>query len=139
MKLTRRLSYTTSWWFDAQEDSQISSVRGMNVQDLESDSRNTPSLTVGLLSRMPRPTSMRTRLFFTPPAAPDEPKGAVHSQADIFYTNETYCREVFKLREGDRLFSSSRLPFAYGLGNCLTFPLLNGLHHHSSVARNRRQ
>src|SRR6185437_2589444 len=55
-----------------------------------------------------------------------EPKGAVHSMADIFYTNETYCREVLSLREGDRLFSSSRLPFAYGLGNAFTFPLLNG-------------
>ena len=55
-----------------------------------------------------------------------EPKGAVHRQSDIFYTNETYCREVLKLRDGDRLFSSSRLPFAYGLGNGFTFPLLNG-------------
>jgi benzoate-CoA ligase family protein len=56
-----------------------------------------------------------------------EPKGAVHSQADIFYTNQTYCREVLQLRAGDRLFSSSRLPFAYGLGNTLSFPLLNGV------------
>lgn len=55
-----------------------------------------------------------------------QPKGAVHSQGDIFSTNETYCREVLQLREGDRLFSSSRLPFAYGLGNAFTFPLLNG-------------
>jgi benzoate-CoA ligase family protein len=55
-----------------------------------------------------------------------EPKGAVHRQSDIFYTNETYCREVLQLRDGDRLFSSSRLPFAYGLGNGFTFPLLNG-------------
>jgi len=54
-----------------------------------------------------------------------EPKGAVHRQSDIFYTNETYCREVLRLRDGDRLFSSSRLPFAYGLGNGFTFPLLN--------------
>jgi benzoate-CoA ligase len=56
-----------------------------------------------------------------------EPKGAVHRPSDIFYTNETFCTEVLGLREGDRLFSSSRLPFAYGLGNSLTFPLLNGL------------
>src|SRR6266536_5682064 len=55
-----------------------------------------------------------------------EPKGAIHSQGDIFYTNRTFCREVLRLRPGDRLFSSSRLPFAYGLGNSLTFPLLNG-------------
>ncbi len=56
-----------------------------------------------------------------------EPKGAVHRQPDIFYTNETFCREVLGLRPGDRIFSSSRLPFAYGLGNSLTFPLLNGV------------
>src|SRR5213078_4487528 len=55
-----------------------------------------------------------------------EAKGAVHRPADIFYTNETFCREVLCLREGDRIFSSSRLPFAYGLGNSFTFPLLNG-------------
>jgi benzoate-CoA ligase len=55
-----------------------------------------------------------------------EPKGAVHSQSHIVYTNETYCREVLRLTTNDRLFSSSRLPFAYGLGNCFSFPLLNG-------------
>jgi benzoate-CoA ligase family protein len=55
-----------------------------------------------------------------------EPKGAVHTQADLFYTNQTYCREVLRLTNGDRLFSSSRLPFAYGLGNSFTFPLMNG-------------
>ncbi|HEU4766397.1 MAG TPA: benzoate-CoA ligase family protein [Pyrinomonadaceae bacterium] len=55
-----------------------------------------------------------------------EPKGAVHRQADVFYTNETFCREVLRVTKEDRLFSSSRLPFAYGLGNSFTFPLLNG-------------
>src|SRR5205085_10415920 len=55
-----------------------------------------------------------------------QPKGAVHSQSHIFYTNETFCREVLQLRDDDCVFSSSRLPFAYGLGNSLTFPLLNG-------------
>jgi benzoate-CoA ligase family protein len=55
-----------------------------------------------------------------------EPKGAVHGQADIFYTNQTFCREVLRLTPEDRLFSSSRLPFAYGLGNSFSFPLLNG-------------
>jgi benzoate-CoA ligase family protein len=55
-----------------------------------------------------------------------EPKGAVHRQSDILSTNETFCREVLRVMASDRLFSSSRLPFAYGLGNSLTFPLLNG-------------
>ena len=55
-----------------------------------------------------------------------EPKGAVHRQSDIFYTNQTFCREVLQLTPEDRVFSSSRLPFAYGLGNSFSFPLLNG-------------
>jgi benzoate-CoA ligase len=55
------------------------------------------------------------------------PKGAVHSQADIFYTAQTFCHEVLRLQPGDRLFSSSRLPFAYGLGNSFSFPLLSGV------------
>ena len=55
-----------------------------------------------------------------------EPKGAVHTQSHIFYTNQTFCREVLQLTPQDRLFSSSRLPFAYGLGNSFSFPLLNG-------------
>src|SRR6185295_1618209 len=64
-------------------------------------------------------------IFYTS-GSTGEPKGACHRQADLFYTNETYCREVLQLRDGDRLFSSSRLPFAYGLGNSFTFPLFNG-------------
>jgi len=55
-----------------------------------------------------------------------EPKGAIHCQSDVFYTNDTFCKQVLKLTLGDRVFSSSRLPFAYGLGNALSFPLLNG-------------
>lgn len=66
-----------------------------------------------------------TCIFYTSGSTGD-PKGAVHRQADIFYTNETYCREVLRLREGDRVFSSSRLPFSYGFGNAFSFPLLNG-------------
>ena len=56
-----------------------------------------------------------------------DPKGAVHRQSDVFYTSDTFCKEVLRLRPGDRLFSSSRLPFAYGLGNSFSFPLLNGV------------
>src|ERR1044071_1082061 len=61
-----------------------------------------------------------------PSGSTGEPKGAVHRQADIFYTNQTFCREVLRITTKDRLFSSSRLPFAYGLGNSFSFPLLNG-------------
>lgn len=51
------------------------------------------------------------------------PKGATHVHRNLPYTVETYCKQVLRVKPGDRLFSSSRLFFAYGLGNSLSFPL----------------
>jgi benzoate-CoA ligase len=51
------------------------------------------------------------------------PKGAVHRHGDIPCTIERVGRGLFEVTPDDRLFSSSRLFFAYGLGNSLSFPL----------------
>ena len=113
-------------------DLRVASLGGINLRDFENADRR-PFDAVSRARPQGRATAPQDDMTLGSDAfilytsgSTGEPKGAVHSQADIFYTNETYCREVLKLRERDRLFSSSRLPFAYGLGNAFTFPLLNG-------------
>src|SRR5262249_46046222 len=54
------------------------------------------------------------------------PKGALHRQRAPRDTALTYGAEVLRLSAADRVYSSSRLFFAYGLGNSLTFPLAAG-------------
>jgi benzoate-CoA ligase family protein len=51
------------------------------------------------------------------------PKGAVHLQDHLPETVERVARAVYGLQPDDRLFSSSRLFFAYGLGNSFSFPI----------------
>ena len=51
------------------------------------------------------------------------PKGAVHLHDHFSETIERVARSVYQLRPEDRVFSSSRLFFAYGLGNSFSFPL----------------
>lgn len=54
------------------------------------------------------------------------PKGAVHRHADMLVTTRNYARGVLGLRSDDVTFSTSKLFFAYGLGNGMYFPLAFG-------------
>ncbi len=55
-----------------------------------------------------------------------KPKGAIHSHSDFQFTAEHFGLHNLMPKKGDRFYSSSRLFFAYGLGNSLTFPLYFG-------------
>jgi benzoate-CoA ligase len=54
------------------------------------------------------------------------PKGVLHNHGSIPFTVESYAANVLRLTSEDRVFSSSRMFFAYGLGNSLSFPLAAG-------------
>ena len=54
------------------------------------------------------------------------PKGAMHCQADLLATAETYGSSILALQTDDKVFSAAKLFFAYGLGNALTFPFAVG-------------
>ena len=55
-----------------------------------------------------------------------QPKGALHSQANPYWTAELYGTPVLGLTEQDVCFSAAKLFFAYGLGNALSFPMSVG-------------
>lgn len=54
------------------------------------------------------------------------PKGTVHVHSSMIQTAELFARPVAGYEESDIVFSASKLPFAYGLGNSLSFPLAVG-------------
>ncbi|MGO9571657.1 MAG: benzoate-CoA ligase family protein [Desulfomonilaceae bacterium] len=55
-----------------------------------------------------------------------KPKGTPHKQISMLYTADTYAKHVLRISEEDVCFSVSKLFFAYGLGNSLTFPIRFG-------------
>ena len=54
------------------------------------------------------------------------PKGTVHLHHDILTTTDLYANQVLGMDESSVCFSASKMFFAYGLGNSLTFPLRHG-------------
>jgi benzoate-CoA ligase family protein len=55
-----------------------------------------------------------------------KPKGAVHRHQDMMYTSRGFAHGVLGVRPDDRMFSVSKLFFAYGLGNGMYFPFSIG-------------
>lgn len=55
-----------------------------------------------------------------------QPKGVVHTHANLWQTAELYGKPILGIQQSDVVFSAAKLFFAYGLGNGLTFPLSVG-------------
>jgi benzoate-CoA ligase family protein len=55
-----------------------------------------------------------------------QPKGVVHAHKDMLVATHNYAEGVLGIRPEDRVFSVSKLFFAYGLGNGMYFPLAAG-------------
>jgi benzoate-CoA ligase len=54
------------------------------------------------------------------------PKGAVHLQRDMVYAADLYAVPTQQLTAADRIYSASKMYFAYGLGNSLYCPFRVG-------------
>jgi benzoate-CoA ligase family protein len=55
-----------------------------------------------------------------------KPKGVVHLHRSLQVTGEAFGRHVLEMQEHDRIFSTTKLYHAYGLGNSLSYPLYFG-------------
>lgn len=55
-----------------------------------------------------------------------QPKGVVHAHKDMLVATRCYAEGVLGICADDRVFSVSKLFFAYGLGNGMYFPLAAG-------------
>ncbi len=54
------------------------------------------------------------------------PKGVRHVHASLRFTAETYGMQVLDIQADDIMFSAAKAFHAYGLGNCMTFPMAVG-------------
>jgi benzoate-CoA ligase family protein len=99
-------------------DTQSRSVRGEG-SDAGADTRVRSYSLVATTRETP------VLLLYTS-ASTGTPKGVLHRHGSIPFTVESYANNVLKLTKEDRVFSSSRMFFAYGLGNSLSFPLAAG-------------
>ena len=82
--------------------------------------------TAAMSARRSRTTRASPAFLLYTSGSTGVPKGVLHLHRNIPATVESYAKTVLGLTPADRVYSASRLYFAYGLGNSLSFPLAAG-------------
>ncbi|MFP5260327.1 MAG: benzoate-CoA ligase family protein [Blastocatellia bacterium] len=77
-------------------------------------------------SSLPATTEQSSAFLLYTSGSTGAPKGVLHLHGAIPHTVGSYSSNVLRLSKEDRVYSSSRMFFAYGLGNSLSFPLAAG-------------
>jgi benzoate-CoA ligase len=107
---------------DAAADDRLTVLR----VDEQTSSRPTSNASSARTSARTDTTGETPALMLYTSGSTGTPKGVVHRHGAIPFTVESYAADVLCLTNEDRVFSSSRMFFAYGLGNSLSFPLAAG-------------
>lgn len=107
---------------------KVPSIENLKLLAVETANRlksNGTSETTGELPIAATTRSSPAFLLYTS-GSTGTPKGVLHVHGSIPHTVENYSANVLNLTGEDRIYSSSRMFFAYGLGNSLSFPLAAG-------------
>ncbi len=120
-----KLLVTTSVWRE-----RLAEVRSPFLQRVVSVDES-PSLLAQLSGVTREPVAAETTkddaaFWLYTSGSTGRPKGAIHLHHDMVICAELYSKATIGLRAGDIIYSVAPIPFAYGLGNTLYFPLAVG-------------
>ena len=116
---------TTSEWRD-----RLASYRSPFLQHVVVVDEN-PSLLTTLATTPSSPNPAETNkddsaFWLYTSGSTGRPKGVIHLQHDMVVCAELYAKATIGIMKEDLVYSVAKIPFAYGLGNILYFPLAVG-------------
>jgi benzoate-CoA ligase len=97
---------------------------GARITITDSDSDLT---TAGMSALDPAPTGPDDMCFWQySSGTTGAPKAVIHLQQRAFFPTEAHGRHIARVTAADRVYSTSKLFFSYGLGNAMVIPLAAG-------------